>query len=90
MRRYMVDHRLLHREATGAQYRTNQTIIGTIIERGGAIDDPGGYPGSVDDRARGEETGTRAGTLTVVSPPSWSFACVAWRARGRVTLLPDG
>lgn len=32
MRRYMVDHRLLQREATGARYTTNQTIIGTIIE----------------------------------------------------------
>ena len=32
MRRYMVDHRLLQREAQGAGYRANQTIIGTIIE----------------------------------------------------------
>ncbi|MEM7364807.1 MAG: DUF2087 domain-containing protein [Pseudomonadota bacterium] len=32
IRRYMVDHRLLHREANGDHYRTNQAIIGTIIE----------------------------------------------------------
>jgi len=32
LRRYMVDHSLLHRDTFGTTYRTNQTIINKIID----------------------------------------------------------